>query len=788
MASNRDIGPLQSGAGRDIGPLQSPGTGPQTISGSTFSIASAEAFGLGSVGGPIDGGSDSIPSAEAFGVGFLSVPEIVGVTSIPSAEAFGVGIVAGPLVGTASIPSEESFDVGTVSYTQTLHGVSIASAESFDEGTVSNVIDGGSASIPSAEAFGVGHLDFNIYGEGNSITSQESFGSGAVLSDSEGETFRIFLDGVWQKGFVPGSLTGTKQLNFSATTEFEIYDEPGLAAPVVGEDVKMYIWNKSTLSWYLFFGGQVNQTQLSKMAGNATTGDPTGLTEEVGRFFWVCDNVDYGTALSRRIVVKKYLQAQYGTVNSILADLAATYLVPEGISVVLGDDPGITVPDISFNYVTLKAAITTLANLCDYNWQVDWDKNFLFAPDPALESNAPFDITDTNENGRYFRITGSAGLYRNRQYIQLTGGQGVTTITRIYQVPVVKNPLLGDPYYVFADGANITDAEYNGLVGQITNVQKNGVNQEVIPFGATDAGGAIWYQQSANNLDLLDINFILTNDPASLPGIGDVMSVTFTLNTPPTNVVVVQNDAQIAARAAIEGGSGYWDNVYQLNGNFSSAFVTEFALALLARFSVMAQEVNYEHDEIGLECGMVQQITLAQYGLSAVPLIVENIQFQDIDGLLLRQTVKVSNQVQQTDAMAAMDRLIARITSSQQAITWQMIFTLAETVQGIDNPGLLTGTNILPEWILTQGFTLIKVQISFKHPPTGASIKLNINNNGTPITATPLEYTVAGGVQIFTIPVDAIFAVGSAVTVDVVQVGSDEQGRDGTITMLGSVT
>lgn len=105
------------------------------------------------------------------------------------------------------------------------------------------------------------------------------------------------------------------------------------------------------------------------------------------------------------------------------------------------------------------------------------------------------------------------------------------------------------------------------------------------------------------------------------------------------------------------------------------------------------------------------------------------------------------------------------------------------TIEGIVD----TGTSVTPALIATGPMTLSKWYLNIKTAPTGASLIIDINKNGTSIFNTHQSYrptltassTSSSGINFDT----TSLVEGDILTIDVDQVGSTVQGSDITITL-----
>lgn len=131
--------------------------------------------------------------------------------------------------------------------------------------------------------------------------------------------------------------------------------------------------------------------------------------------------VDYTRLLDRNLVHKSY---ENMTDADIIADIVNTYCTGFGISTTYVVE-GITIDQISFNYIQPSQAIRKIAELSGRSWYIDYDKIIHYFP---LTTNvAPFNI-DVNEN-RYRELTISkdATQLKNRVYVR--GGTKLSDYT-----------------------------------------------------------------------------------------------------------------------------------------------------------------------------------------------------------------------------------------------------------------------------------------------------------------------------------------------------------------------
>ena len=113
----------------------------------------------------------------------------------------------------------------------------------------------------------------------------------------------------------------------------------------------------------------------------------------------------------------------------------------------------------------------------------------------------------------------------------------------------------------------------------------------------------------------------------------------------------------------------------------------------------------------------------------------------------------------------------------------QIGFTIAGTIE--------TGTNLAFPYRPSGNFTISEVYIEVKEAPTGATLIVDVNKNGTTIfTDQAKRPTIADGGTTATSGAPDVTALvkDDAITVDVDQVGSTDAGKNITIQVRGTTS
>lgn len=790
----------------------------------TAGMASDSALGSGaSVTGPLIG-TTGIASAEAFGDtgsggAWISTATITGDAGISSGETFGlgtIGSISGPLVGNTGIASREAFGVpsgarGTVAGPIT-GTAGIASAEALgSNGNVGQLLRG-STGIPTAFQFGTpGKLLKGLSGL-LGIASTEAFGgTGAVLSlDTDESNFILFIGGTIRTNYlVTNSIKVDREVNFQGLCSFELVDETGVGyIPQRGEEVVLYHYDEDlspekpgTNTWDRCFAGTIDSIETYKQH-----------VQDTPRFHRV-NCADFAKALSRRIVNKKYPAANYGSLETIMNDIASEFLIHEGIQYVHRGDPGVTFPDIEFAYIPLNEVLDRIAEICGWEWAVDFYKNLYVYDRPAQIVGAPFDLTEDTTGTNSFtwsnlRVMEHRGLYRNRQFIKASFSNKSRTITKVYTCETAFDALgltqwegleqiPGDPSSKRAP--YLTDQSLRNMVSRVVSMKLNGVAQTFYD-GATGSPDSpvfnnppaswqwnhIWSWQADFIYNMMGIPW------ANWPQVGDELEVVYEVAAEIPPPIMVEDTAEIAARKAIEGGSGIYDAVEEVNDISDYGLLVEYAQALLDKFGVMGYEIDFDTFRFGLHPGQELTVYLPKHNVASQLMTVESVSYQEVSKRLLQHRIRVSNQTLQRDAMAAFHRLIKRMRKPGKQSVGVVTWDLATTYPGVTNIGLVAQNGLGNAVFLRRDVTLDNVLVFFKTPPTGADVRLRIRANGTSIFPSPgyITYPASQASEMtfsqfnngpLTLP------QGTKLEIDVLQVGSDQPGRDGTVHLTGWV-
>lgn len=430
------------------------------------------------------------------------------------------------------------------------------------------------------------------------------------VSPPAGKRFTLFINGVDRTSLMlVNTLSGTNPLSQVSTCNFALRDSTNTFHPTVGMDVQIYS-NTTKI-----FGGTIDEsTETAYQARKDIRADVK------------CS--DYSAILDRRIVGAFYTGF---SMSSIVADLVFKYLSGDGITYsVLDGDPGTTLGDQLFNWVTARQAFNQLSAATGWDFNVDYNKVLRFFPKASALGSAPFNIADNDGNvlavGESAGTTESAsirvyrGNYRNRQYVRssnLAGSLWQDTFSAAIPGPYPSNKQPTGGGRIFF----VTLFQLEAL----PVVTLNGSAQRVIPL-ASVAGAA------AGSYDYYYIPGGYGVVAAVAPAAGTTLIVNYQARISPVTVVVCA--AEVAARGSAEGNSGYYDDVQDAPNITDPTAITNYATALLNRYGCtngIPSQVMYATIKDGLFAGQLQTINLTQPLVNSATYLISNVTWKDVD-------------------------------------------------------------------------------------------------------------------------------------------------------------
>lgn len=178
------------------------------------------------------------------------------------------------------------------------------------------------------------------------------------------------------------------------TCSFALIDRSGNGTPDNEDEVIITLDDDSIL-----FGGYILTVEMSKQQSG-------GAVQSVVR----C--VDYARLLDQNVVHQTYEDM---TDKEIIEAIVNEYCAGLDITTTNVEE-GVTIEQISFNYVQPSQAIRRIADLTGRNWYIDYNKDVHYFS--LLTNTAPFDI-DSTENGYFnLRLVKDTSQLKNRVYVR----------------------------------------------------------------------------------------------------------------------------------------------------------------------------------------------------------------------------------------------------------------------------------------------------------------------------------------------------------------------------------
>lgn len=328
----------------------------------------------------------------------------------------------------------------------------------------------------------------------------------------------------------------------------------------------------------VLFGGRLNEPTEQLLFDGAC------LTHNL----YQCQASSYDAYADLALVAASYAAM---TLRAIVQDIVATTsLAGNGVTAVDYVDVGPTLT-IAFNY---KPASTCFAQLCEESgcaWWIDTDKKLHMQARASV--SAPFAMSDADPHCTWLRVSRRKTNYRNVQYVR--AGLDLTA-SRV-------ESFIGD-----GTRKVFTLAYPVGVVP--TSVTVNAAAKTVGIKGVET--GKDWYWNK-------DSHEIAQDDSGAALTAAQTLAVTYQGLFP--IVVSARNDTAIAARIAIEGGTGEYVNVDDDPTITSSSVAVTKAQALLSRYGAIEDILEWETDDAGLRAGQLVSMSFTKHAISGEYLI-----------------------------------------------------------------------------------------------------------------------------------------------------------------------
>lgn len=471
-----------------------------------------------------------------------------------------------------------------------------------------------------------------------------------------------------QAGGVSGqSVRFTKSTNQRWSCTFTLIDTSGTAAnlPAIGQAFRLL--EDGTVR----FSGYIDQVEASAFEGSTTV-----------LYFCTCSS--WASLFDHRVITKVYQQNQ--PIVNVILDIIAN--LGEGITthnvVVSGS---LTAPIALDGPTIVSAAFDTIKNMVDGQWWVDENKDLHFVANNAGPTLGwSIDQTGAEFQAGSMVVTRSAKDYRNVQYVSSTSlGQPPPTTISSNPIPAPS----ASPAYTLLTDTFVTATAYDFFVLTSQPIQLdpsnpipptvkvNGVAQTVKEYFANPFGANAWYwtknsigvQQGQQIAPTAGSTVEITYQAFAGGGGNVAVSAGGGSNAPGVSVavknwVVQSNPSQIAARAAIEGHSGKWEQVSSVPGVSDATVANALASGILTRADVIPTVVKFDTWRSGYVVGGKLTVNIPYYGINATFTVqqIDAVEIPNVNGPISGQTfiytITLSDQINIGDYIKWMEGLV----------------------------------------------------------------------------------------------------------------------------------
>lgn len=345
--------------------------------------------------------------------------------------------------------------------------------------------------------------------------------------------------------------------------------------------------------------------------------------------------VDWNQLLDRFYVAADYPNK---TVRQIVEDVLTnqTLLKLEGVEI--GEvDSEVVIESIQFNYKKVTSVFTDISAATGLTWNIDYTKKLHFFDRATFA--APFTIGDAGRKDyRGMSYSKDRQQYRNRELLR--GGHDLTD----NQFEQFRGDSAGtEP----EDRRRTFNLKYE--VGEMISITRGGVPQN-IGVRQIDKDGDLevvapvvvnpsvdwpqwFYTEGEKEISQNSERDEVTNPTLTAE---EVLEVTYKGRFP--MLIIEDNESEIAARQAVEGGTG----VYEFLDNDDDLMGREFAKIkarrLLEQYGRIPAELKVQMDIVDLVPGHLLTIELAEFGITPREFLIDSVQTEFIAHVLPRST------------------------------------------------------------------------------------------------------------------------------------------------------
>lgn len=384
---------------------------------------------------------------------------------------------------------------------------------------------------------------------------------------------------------VPGTLSVQKTYGDPWTCDFETVSQglDGWYYPNVGESVLVEVNGAP------YWGGTIRRVERHK----------TNALTDVLKTTVNC--TDYNQITERRLAGEYEWIGQ--TAQTIITDIVTNSLSDEGIDTSLVET-GPVVDNFRVSYSTVAAAFAALLEVCQgYRLYIDAEKKLRFFNGTTSPTTTPaaFDIPEAANNIHTLRVAETDEDYCN------------FVIGRVGQS-------LRDPQTeTFTGSSPQTVFETAFPLAQAPTITLDGVTPQTVGIASVDTGRDWYWSQGSTEIRQDSVGAPITGTlEVNYVGIESIY-------------VLAKDDGEIAARAAIEGGSGRYEKLIEIDQMVTRADAQAIVDGYLYDHINIPLVATYttsdliEPDAKNLEPGTTQSIMLDGWGAQQYTYLVRSI-------------------------------------------------------------------------------------------------------------------------------------------------------------------
>jgi hypothetical protein len=369
---------------------------------------------------------------------------------------------------------------------------------------------------------------------------------------------------------VPASANITRSKRGRSTASFELIDVTASYKPQIGQPV--VITDGGTTFHGLVARPRFYRKDLTQLYGIQVE----------------CE--DYAAIFNRRFVSRRY--PANSLASEVIMDIFTSILADDGFDADNVEGFALITDELVFDHRSVTDAFNQVSDLTGEDWWLGGSAGKSLYFRSLLSSPAAlFSITDDSENWRNLTVDFDSSNYRNRQYVR--AGKPLTT-------GAITDTFTGNgTQYFFTTRFPLVAAP---------TVTLDSAPQAVYEHGVDTPGQAGWYWFRNGGGVIHGQQIAPANGASLVVEYGSFAS----------SVVMAEDAAEQAARAAIEGGSGIWEAIEDARDIDALDVALAYAQGVLDRHKEMPVTVSYETDTASLDPGMAQEITLTPEGIDGI--------------------------------------------------------------------------------------------------------------------------------------------------------------------------